>query len=125
MAGELNGQVAIVTGAGRGFGRAIAQRLAAEGAAVTVTARTGEQLAQVVAEIDAAGGRAHAVPADVTSREDVARVVRETRKQLGPLDAGGEQRRRARPLRSPVDHRPGSLVGRSGRAHPRAGAVHA
>lgn len=85
MAGELSGQVAIVTGAGRGFGRAIARRLAAEGAAVTVTARTGEQLAQVVAEIAAAGGGAHAVPADVTSREHVARVARETREQFGPI----------------------------------------
>ena len=85
MTGELNGQVAIVTGAGRGFGRAIAQRLAAEGAAVTVTARTGAQLAEAVVEIEAAGGRAHAVAADVTNRADVARVVRESRDRFGPI----------------------------------------
>jgi NAD(P)-dependent dehydrogenase (short-subunit alcohol dehydrogenase family) len=85
MAAELKGQVAIVTGAGRGFGRAIAVRLAAEGAAVTVTARTSGQLAQVAAEIGAAGGRAHAVAADVTNRADVARVVGETRERLGPI----------------------------------------
>lgn len=85
MAGELKGQVAIITGAGRGFGRAIATRLAAEGAAVTVTARTGAQLAQVVAQIEASGGRAHAVAGDVTSRADVARVARETRERLGPI----------------------------------------
>jgi len=85
MAGELKGQVAIVTGAGRGFGRAIAMGLAAQGAAVTITARTAEELARVVAEIEAAGGRAHAVAADVTNRADVARVVRETRERLGPI----------------------------------------
>ncbi len=85
MADELRGQVAIVTGAGRGFGRAIAIRLAAEGAAVTVTARTGEQLRETVAEIEAAGGRAHAVTADVANGDDVARAVRETRERLGPV----------------------------------------
>ena len=81
----LAGQVAIVTGAGRGFGRAIAARLAAEGAAVTVTARSGTQLAEAVAEIEMAGGRALAVAADVTQRDDVARVVRETRERFGPI----------------------------------------
>jgi NAD(P)-dependent dehydrogenase (short-subunit alcohol dehydrogenase family) len=81
----LAGQVAIVTGAGRGFGRAIAARLAAEGAAVTLTARSGRQLDEAVAEIEASGGRALAVSADVTKREDVARVVRETRARFGPI----------------------------------------
>jgi NAD(P)-dependent dehydrogenase (short-subunit alcohol dehydrogenase family) len=81
----LAGQVAIVTGAGRGFGRAIAARLAAEGAAVTLTARSGGELANAVVEIEAAGGRALAVTADVTKREDVARVVRETRGRFGPI----------------------------------------
>jgi NAD(P)-dependent dehydrogenase (short-subunit alcohol dehydrogenase family) len=81
----LAGQVAIVTGAGRGFGRAIATRLAAEGAAVALTARSGGQLADAVAEIEAAGGQALAVTADVTSRDDVARVVHETRDRFGPI----------------------------------------
>jgi NAD(P)-dependent dehydrogenase (short-subunit alcohol dehydrogenase family) len=85
MTQELRGQVAIVTGAGRGFGRAIAARLAAEGAAVMVTARTGAQLGETVAQIEAAGGRAHAVPADVVNRDDVARVVRETRERFGAV----------------------------------------
>jgi len=84
-AASLSGHVAIVTGAGRGFGRAIAQRLAAEGAAVTLTARTASQLAESVARIESQGGRALAVPADVTSTADVARVVSATREKFGPI----------------------------------------
>ena len=85
MTNELTGQVAIVTGAGRGFGREIAARLAAEGAAVTVTARTQAQVDETAAQIVAAGGRAHAVVADVTNREQVERVVTETREAFGEL----------------------------------------
>ena len=85
MTHALQGQVAIVTGAGRGFGKAIAKRLAAEGAVVTVTSRTQSQLDAVVAEIEAAGGRAHAIAADVTDRADVARVVADTRAKLGEV----------------------------------------
>jgi NAD(P)-dependent dehydrogenase (short-subunit alcohol dehydrogenase family) len=85
MANELTGQVAIVTGAGRGFGRVIAARLAAEGAAVTVTARTRAQVDESAAQIVAAGGRAHAVVADVTNREQVERVVMETRDAFGEI----------------------------------------
>ena len=61
MAKELTGQVALITGGGRGFGKAIALRFAAEGAAVAVTARTQTELEQVVSEIQAAGGRGFAV----------------------------------------------------------------
>jgi NAD(P)-dependent dehydrogenase (short-subunit alcohol dehydrogenase family) len=82
---ELQGQVAIVTGAGRGFGRAIALRLAQEGAAVTVTARTRSQLDETAGQIVAAGGRAHAVVADVTVPGQVERVVSETRERFGGL----------------------------------------
>ncbi|HJS21680.1 MAG TPA: SDR family NAD(P)-dependent oxidoreductase [Steroidobacteraceae bacterium] len=85
MAGELNGATAIVTGAGRGFGRAIALRFAAEGAAVTVTARTRAQIDSTVAEIKSAGGRALAIPGDVTRREDVARVVQAATEAFGPV----------------------------------------
>ncbi len=79
----LAGQTAIVTGGGRGFGRAIAERLAAEGAAVCVTARSKEQLNDVVTAVTAKGGRALAVAGDATNRDDVARVVRETESVLG------------------------------------------
>jgi NAD(P)-dependent dehydrogenase (short-subunit alcohol dehydrogenase family) len=86
MQKALTGQVAIVTGGGRGIGRAIAQALAGMGAAVTVTARSGEQLADTVALIAAAGGRAVALVADVTDQRAVERVVTETERQLGPID---------------------------------------
>jgi NAD(P)-dependent dehydrogenase (short-subunit alcohol dehydrogenase family) len=84
-AGSLSGHVAIVTGAGRGFGQAIATRLAAEGAAVTLTSRTTSQLAESVARIEAGGGKALAVAGDVTRAEDVARVVSSTRDRFGPV----------------------------------------
>jgi NAD(P)-dependent dehydrogenase (short-subunit alcohol dehydrogenase family) len=84
MADELAGHVALVTGGGRGFGKAIAKAFAAAGAAVTVTARTTRQIDETVAEIKAAGGRAFAVPGDVTHRKDVERVVAAAHKHFGP-----------------------------------------
>jgi len=85
MAGSLAGQVALVTGAGRGFGRAIAERLAAEGAAVGVMARSRNQLDDVAAAIAARGGRALALAGDVTERGDVEGALRETEAAFGPL----------------------------------------
>jgi NAD(P)-dependent dehydrogenase (short-subunit alcohol dehydrogenase family) len=85
MAKELTGQVALVTGGGRGFGKVIALRFALEGAAVAVTARTQAELDQTVREIETAGGRGLAVRGDVTRPEDVARVVRAITEQLGPV----------------------------------------
>jgi NAD(P)-dependent dehydrogenase (short-subunit alcohol dehydrogenase family) len=85
MTKKLTGQVALVTGGGRGFGKAIALRFAAEGAAVTVTARSQAELDQTVAEIEDAGGRGLAVRGDVTVPEDVARVVLTTIERFGPV----------------------------------------
>jgi len=85
MTRALERQVAIVTGAGRGFGRAIAVRFAAEGAAVTVTSRSRGQLDAVAAEIEAQGGRALAVEGDVTAPDDVARVVAATEQRFGAV----------------------------------------
>jgi NAD(P)-dependent dehydrogenase (short-subunit alcohol dehydrogenase family) len=84
VAAELAGHVALVTGAGRGFGRAIAKAFAAQGAAVTVTARSTRQIDATVAEIKAAGGEGFAVPGDVTRRRDVERVVETARRHFGP-----------------------------------------
>ncbi len=84
MAGKLAGEAAIVTGGGRGFGKAIALGLAAAGAAVTVTARSKNQIDATVKEIEAAGGRALAVAGDVTNRADVARVAEAAEKKFGP-----------------------------------------
>lgn len=82
---RLAGKVAIVTGAGGGFGRAIATRLADDGAAVAVTARTQSPLDETVAQITSRGGRAIAIAGDATNRADVERVVRETVRLLGPV----------------------------------------
>jgi NAD(P)-dependent dehydrogenase (short-subunit alcohol dehydrogenase family) len=85
MAGQLAGEVAVVTGAGRGFGKAIALGFAREGAAVTLTSRTRAELDAAAAEIEAAGGRALPVAGDVTRPDDVDRVVAATEKQWGPV----------------------------------------
>ena len=85
MTGILDGQVAIVTGAGRGFGKAIALRLASEGAAVALVSRSRGQLDAVAGEIGAAGGRAEAIPADVTDRAEVASAVKAAEAALGPI----------------------------------------
>ncbi len=81
--GPLAGQVAIVTGGGRGVGRAIAEELSAAGASVAVSARTGSEVEAVAAAAVAAGGRAVAVPADVTDRWAVDRLVSAVREELG------------------------------------------
>ncbi len=84
---DLSGQVVLVTGGGRGIGRAIAAGLADRGAAVGVCARTAEQVAAVQAEVEVAGGRCLGVSGDVTSAADVARVVAAVTDAFGPLDS--------------------------------------
>jgi NAD(P)-dependent dehydrogenase (short-subunit alcohol dehydrogenase family) len=86
VAGILDGQTAIVTGAGRGFGRSIALRLAEEGAKVALVSRSRGQLDAVAAEIKAKGGQAIAAPADVTDRASVAGAVKAAEAAFGPID---------------------------------------
>jgi len=83
---QLSGQVALVTGGGRGIGRSCAHMLAKAGMLVAVVARSAEQVRETVAQITAAGGQALAVTADVTDRQAVAEVVRTVEQQLGAVD---------------------------------------
>ena len=85
MGQNLIHDVAIVTGAGRGIGRAIALSLAADGAAVGVLARTEQEIAETTALISNAGGRAIAFPLDVRDVAAVRAAVAETARRLGPL----------------------------------------
>ena len=83
---DLEGQVAIVTGAGRGIGRAIGLRLASEGVGVAITDIDVDNAQQVVAEIESGGGQAAAFKVDVTRRQDVDRMVHDTVARFGHLD---------------------------------------
>jgi len=81
MPSELEGQVALVTGGGRGIGRGIALELASAGMKVAVSARSTDQVEETAGEISGL-----AVVGDVSKREDVDRMVAETERVLGPID---------------------------------------
>lgn len=83
---DLTGQVALVTGASRGIGKAIALRLAAAGAKVACVARSTGKLEEVVAEIQAAGGEAAAFTCDVADSDSAAKTVDTVVEQWGRVD---------------------------------------
>lgn len=82
----LKDRVTIVTGAGRGIGRAIAIRFAQEGSAVFLAARTREQIESVAAELNSTGHRAAAIVADVSQESDCQVIVREAHKHFDRVD---------------------------------------
>lgn len=81
---EISGQVAVVTGASSGLGRATALRLASDGARVALLARGREDLDQVAAQVQAQGGRAFPVPTDLADPVAIAAAVGRVVSELGP-----------------------------------------
>jgi 3-oxoacyl-[acyl-carrier protein] reductase len=82
---DLGGKVALVTGASSGLGNRFARVLAANGATVVAAARRAERLETLVADIEGAGGTAHAVACDVTDRSQIARAFDEAENAAGPV----------------------------------------
>lgn len=85
MSGALTGQVAVVTGASSGLGRRFAQLLAQAGAAVALMARRTDRLAEAVSEIEANGGRAIALPLDVSDAQAIGPAFDEVQNALGSI----------------------------------------
>ena len=83
---QLSGRVALVTGGGRGIGRATAVALAAAGAGVVVTARSTDELEETVSAINAAGGEAAALACDLSDRAQSAELLERSSAILGPID---------------------------------------
>jgi len=83
---RIRGSVAIVTGASSGIGEATARELARAGATVALAARRADELQRLAAEIEREGGRALAVPTDLTSRQVIERLVGVTVETFGHIN---------------------------------------
>ena len=85
---SLDGQVAVITGSSRGIGRAIAERMAEQGARVVISSRKAPACAEVADAINAKYGedRAISMPANISSKEELKRLVDETNRQFGRID---------------------------------------
>jgi NAD(P)-dependent dehydrogenase (short-subunit alcohol dehydrogenase family) len=85
MSQKFEGRIALITGASKGLGRAMAVALGREGATVALVSRNREQLESVADEVKAAGGRAAVFVADIKEEDQVRRLEQEIRSQLGPV----------------------------------------
>src|SRR4030081_646886 len=86
MTSSLKGKVAVVTGGGRGIGKAIARRLAEAGASVVIASRKLENLQETAREFAPLSGKTVPIACHVGRAADIQNLVRETEKQLGPVD---------------------------------------
>ena len=120
----LAGRTALVTGGGHGLGQGIALGLARAGAAVAVLARTRQQLDGTVAQIEAQGGRAVAVVADVTDRGAVEAGVAQAERSPWPGLDTGQQRGPGPPVRTHRRRGSGRLVALARDPRPRNAALH-
>lgn len=86
MAGQLTDRVALISGASRGIGRAMAELFAREGASVALVARSADGLDEVAHAINDAGGRSLPLPADLTDPDATPRIIERTRAEFGTID---------------------------------------
>ena len=83
---RLDGKVALVTGSSKGIGRAIAEAMAAQGAQVVISSRKADACEEVAEEIEAEGGKAVAIPCNISHKDQLAALVAGTRKAFGRID---------------------------------------
>lgn len=83
---DLTGKVAIITGSSKGIGKSIAMEMARQGAKVVISSRKAPACEEVAREIENAGGTAISVPANISDKVQLEKLVAETRRQLGPVD---------------------------------------
>ena len=83
---DLKGKVAIITGSSKGIGKSIAEQMAKQGAKVVISSRKAPACEEVADAINKAGGKAVSIPANISEKAQLEKLVAETRKQLGPID---------------------------------------